>query len=99
MIPRSVATQGLGYGPLGVATQGFVTGIFVQLGGFGQVVAFGIPTIGIGSPPLVIEPPSLLTIVRLTAPTISGGLQTVERLFVKLSSALFRTLTRGAWKE
>ena len=97
IVPRSVATQGLGFGPLATATQGFFAGAYVQLGGFGQVVAFGLPTIGNGSAPLLVEVPSLATLLRFGAPTVGGGGSRPERLFVRATTALWRVIQRGVW--
>lgn len=99
IIPRSVATQGLAFGPLGVATQGFVSGIYVQLGGMGQVVAFGLPTISVEAGALEIQVPSLLTLIGFGTPTISGGATVTERLFVRLTSAVWSLLNRSPWRN
>lgn len=98
--PRSVATQGLGFGPFATATQGFEFGIFVQLGGFGQVIGFGLPTVGVGGGgPLLIEAPSLATLIGLGLPTVGGGSTRAERLFVKMASAMWKALSRSVWRE
>jgi len=98
--PRSIATQGVGFSPLALSSQGFVTGIFVQLGGFGQVVAFGLPTVTGGSgASLLIEVPSLATLIGFGLPSASGGAPRPERLFVRLTHALWRLISRGVWRE
>lgn len=76
-------------------------GIFVQLGGFGQVIGFGLPTItgGGGGAPLLVEIPSLGTLVAYALPNVTGGLARVERLFVRITSAMWRVAVRGIWRE
>lgn len=97
--PRSVATQGVGFSPLALTTQGFVTGIFVQLGGFGQTIAFGLPTISIEAGALEIQVPSLATLIGYGLPSASGGAARPERLFVRMASAIWSLITRGVWRE
>lgn len=70
------------------------SGLFVQVGGFGQVVGFGVPTVGIAGGPLLIEVPSLSTLLGFGLPSVSGGLVRPARLFVSLLDALWRLVTR-----
>ena len=97
--PRSVATQGVGFSPLALSSQGFVTGIFVQLGGFGQTIAFGLPTISIEAGALEIQVPSLGMLLGFGLPSASGGTPRPERLFVRLASSIWSLVTRGVWRE
>lgn len=100
IVARSVATQGLGFSPKAIATQGFITGLYVQLGGMGQVVAFGIPTFGVGGGgALVILPPSLLETSAFGLPSITGGTPIAERLFIRLTRAIFTVLNRSVWRN
>ncbi len=95
IVPRSVAVQGLGFGAQALATQGFVSGLYVQVGGFGQVVAFGLPTVGIGGGALLIEVPSLATLVKFGLPSLTGGLPRPARLFVRSVVNLWRVITQS----
>lgn len=98
--PRSVAIQGVGVSPFALATQGFEFGIYVQLGGMGQVIGFGLPSVGVGGgAPLLIEVPSLATLIAYGMPSVGGGAARPDRLFVRMAVGIWSLLTRGVWRE
>ena len=96
--PRAIAVQGIGFAPAAIATQGFYgAGLFIILGGFGQVVGFGIPTIGVGAGALEIQIPSLGEIMGFGTPIIGGGATTNTGLFIRITKSIWDYITRGIW--
>lgn len=87
----AVAVQGIGYGSMAVASQGFLGGATLQQiepGSLLMTMAFGTPTVG--APPLqTISPGSLLMTQGIGLPTINGGNVAARWFWVKVWQPLW----------
>lgn len=98
--PASIAVQGIGYGTLAVATQGFygIPAQYLAPGSVLQTLSFGLPTVTV-DPTQYIYPPSALQVQRGGVHVVSGGNVVSRWLWRTLWVPVWTYIDRNVWHD